>query len=74
MNQEYNSHYNDIPATTIPYWDNKCGEFFYKDNELEKTYNHFINNIKCYKPREFIVDNLSVEKCEHKLIELINNF
>jgi hypothetical protein len=28
MNQEQNSSYNNIPATTIPYWNESCGEYF----------------------------------------------
>jgi hypothetical protein len=73
MNQEYGFNYNDIPATTIPYWDERCGEFFYKADELESKYQVFISNIDNYKPRDFIIENLSIEKCEDKLLELINN-
>ena len=29
MNQEYGCNYADIFATTIPYWNEICGEFFY---------------------------------------------
>jgi glycosyltransferase involved in cell wall biosynthesis len=71
MNQEYGSNYSDIPCTTIPYWDERCGEHFYSVDELHRTFNKFINNLQNYKPREFILENLSIEKCEHKLIELI---
>jgi hypothetical protein len=73
MNQEHNSNYADIPATTIPYWDERCGEFFYHICDVENIYNKFINNIEHYKPREFILENLSMEICEKKLIETIND-
>lgn len=73
MNQECGANYNDIPATTIPYWDNTCGEVFYKSNEIENAYNKFINNIEKYKPREFILNNLSVEKCKNRMLEIIEN-
>ena len=73
MNQEYGSNYSNLPATTTSYWDNKCGELFYNINEFEVTYNKFIENINNYKPREFILENLSVDVCESKLIEFINN-
>ena len=73
MNQEYRSNYTNLPATTTSYWDNKCGELFYNINEFEVTYNKFIENINNYKPREFILENLSVDVCETKLIEFINN-
>ena len=73
MNQEYGSTYSNLPATTTSYWDNKCGELFYNVNEFEVTYNKFIENINNYKPREFILENLSVDVCETKLIDFINN-
>jgi hypothetical protein len=73
MKQEYGSRYEDIPATTVPYWDERCGEVFYDISDLENTYNKFIENIEKYKPREYISENLSMEVCEKKLIETINN-
>lgn len=73
LNQEYRSNYPDLQATTIPYWDERCGEYFYNINEFLKTYNTFINNINNYKPREFVLENLSINICENKLIQLINN-
>ena len=73
MNQEYGCNYNNIPATTIPYWDNSCGEVFYKNDEIENAYNKFINNIENYKPREFILNTLSVEKCKNRMLEIIEN-
>jgi len=71
MKQELNSNYPEIPATSIPYWDDKCGEYFYNKEELEETYNKFLNDIEKYKPREFILETLSTTKCENILIELI---
>jgi hypothetical protein len=71
MNQEYGSNYSDLQATSTSYWDSKCGEIFYSIDELENVYNKFINNIENYNPRKFIVDNLSIEACENKLIEFI---
>ena len=73
MNQEYGSNYNNIPATTIPYWDETCGEFFYDSNELNNTFENFISKLDTYKPRDFILNNLSVDICENNLIDLINH-
>jgi hypothetical protein len=72
MNQEYRSRYSDIPATTIPYWDERCGEFFYNANDLEDKFQLFVSKLDQYKPRDFIFENLSIEKCEDKLFEVIN--
>jgi hypothetical protein len=71
MNQEYNSNYKDIKATTIPYWDNRCGEYFTNFNELPNAFTTFISKLNQYKPREYITENLSFDKCKSKLIEII---
>ena len=63
MNQEEVSNFPNIEATSIPYWDQRCGEFFYKKEEFETKYNEFINKLDIYKPREYVLENLSVEKC-----------
>ena len=72
MNQEYGQSYNDIPATVIPYWDERCGEFFYKSDEFIATFNLFLSKLETYKPREFILESLTEEICEKKLIEIIS--
>ena len=71
MSQEYGSHYSDIPCTSIPYWDNRCGEYFYKKEDFKKTFDIFINNLDTYQPRRYVLDNLSVEKCGNKLLNYI---
>lgn len=71
MNQEYNLNYPDIPATTIPYWDDRCGEYFTDIQELPDVYNKFISKLNDYKPREFILEKLSMEKCEKIFIDIV---
>jgi glycosyltransferase involved in cell wall biosynthesis len=73
MNQEYGSNYDDNPATTIPYWDERCGEYFHNSTELEDTFDKFISKLETYKPREYILENLTMEICEQKFIQLIKN-
>jgi hypothetical protein len=73
MNQEYGSSYDDIPGSSIPYWDERCGEYFTDIDDLEHLHTKLLNNIHNYKPREFILENLSIEVCENKLFNLINN-
>lgn len=73
MNQEFGSNYDLIPATSIPYWDERCGEYFTDIVDLEQLHNKLLNNIHNYRPREFILENLSVDVCESKLIEMINS-
>jgi glycosyltransferase involved in cell wall biosynthesis len=73
MNQEFGQSYDDVPATTIPYWDSRCGEYFYDMNDFEEKFRLFLHNINnnTYEPREYVLENLSPEVCEKKLIELV---
>ena len=73
MNQEYGSNYHDISATSIPYWDERCGEYFYNFNEIENVFNQFITKLEIYKPRDYVLENLSIDICEEKFIHLIRN-
>jgi len=66
MSQEYGGNYSDIPCSTIPYWDETCGDYFYEKEDFEKTFDIFINKLDTYKPRQFILENLSVEKCAER--------
>lgn len=74
-NQEYpyRKEYIHIKSnvSTVPYWNSECGELFYNYTELEKGFTKFINNIDNYKPRQFILDNLSMEKCSEKWNNLL---
>ena len=73
MSQEYGSNYPDIPCTTIPYWDDRCGEYFFKANELKNTFDRFVSKLNTYQPRQYIIDNLSVESCSVKLNNMLNH-
>lgn len=75
MNQEHGSKYKDISCTTIPYWDERCGEYFYNTEDFEKTYLKFKNNIKNnkYNPREYILEYLSLNRSAEMLTNIINS-
>jgi hypothetical protein len=72
MNQEVGCNYEDIPATCLPYWDERCGETFKDVNELPGKFNKFMNSLNNYKPREYILENMSIEKCEKIFVDLVN--
>lgn len=65
MNQEIGLNYDNIPATTIPYWDERCGEYFHRQDEMERTFDLFLSKLDTYKPREYVVENLSFDACEN---------
>jgi len=71
LNQEEGVNYPNLEASSIPYWDKRCGEYFYDKSEFENKYNEFISKLGRYNPREYILDNLSVEKCSERFKELL---
>jgi transcription-repair coupling factor (superfamily II helicase) len=73
MKQEHGSTYQAIPCTSIPYWDPMCGEYFHTSDELPAAFQTFQTKLASaeYKPRQYILDNLSLEKCAEKFIALI---
>jgi glycosyltransferase involved in cell wall biosynthesis len=73
MNKEYGSSFEAIPCTSVPYWDERCGEIFYKQEEWETKFDEFISKLNTYKPREYVLENLSVEKCAEKWNSLISS-
>ena len=79
--QEYPNipFYNLVKSevSTVPYWSDDCGELFHEFSEIENKFETFIQKIDSYKPRNFILNNLSMEKCSEKwndfLLTLCNN-
>ena len=74
MSQEVGSNHPDVPCTSIPYWNEKCGEVFYKWGEFERAFNIFLKNIKNkkYNPRQFVLDELSVKPCSEKFVSYLH--
>ena len=46
MSQEEGGNSIQIHITTIPYWDERCGEYFHESDEFEKTFEKFIDNLE----------------------------
>lgn len=62
-----------VPATSIPYWSDKCGKVFYTINDLDITFSEFYDRIDQYNPREYVEKNLSFKTSVKKLMEIIND-
>ena len=75
MNQEHGQKYPNIKATTIPYWDNTCGEHFTQMSQLSDTFNTFMNklNDNAYTPRKYILENVSISKCKEKFEDVVKH-
>jgi glycosyltransferase involved in cell wall biosynthesis len=74
MNQEYRQDYPDIFATVIPYWDERCGEYFYFKEEFEEKFDIFLSKLNNYNPRNFVLENLSISICEDKFLNIMKKF
>ena len=62
----------DMFATTIPYWDTCCGAVVYSFQEFADNFHSFVSNVPTYKPRQFIVKELSLSKRAHAFLELFH--
>jgi glycosyltransferase involved in cell wall biosynthesis len=51
-----------IPASSVPYFSPECGERFDDVRDFQKTFDLFWNNLDKYEPRQFVKNNLSLEK------------
>lgn len=62
-----------VEATSIPYWDDSCGVKVATFEELKNNFSMFTNNLKKYKPRDYILENLSLDKSAKKIVEILQN-
>ena len=60
-----------VPATSIPYWDERCGEVFFNIDELDVTFSKFYAKLDEYNPKAFIKDNLSFECSVKTLLDIL---
>ncbi len=61
-----------VDATSVPYWDDTCGERFFDESEMSDTFSRFYDRIDQYCPKDFISKNLSYEQSVQKLLEILN--
>ncbi len=74
LSQEWGSQkYNNIKSRMVsnPYWDDRCGEVFYDISEFESKLELFLKKLKNYKPRDYVEENLSFEKCKEKFNSIL---
>jgi hypothetical protein len=72
MNQAFGYNCEDLPATTIPYWNDTCGEVFYNTDQIDNAYTLFMSKLYTFNPRQYILSSVSMEKCEQIFINLLH--
>jgi len=62
-----------VPASSVPYWDKKCGEKFYKKTMLSRTFTKFNKKLKEgeYDPKSYVEENLSLKRSAEILLDFI---
>ena len=60
-----------VPATSVPYWDDRCGEKFYSIDKLEETFDNFYARINDYDPKAYVKENLSFESSVKTLLDIL---
>lgn len=63
-----------IPATSVPYWDERCGVKFKNTQDFSTKLEYFLDkmNREQLTPRDYIMENLTLEKCAQHFIEILN--
>ncbi len=60
------------PVTSVPYWDHRCGEKFEGLADFSSKLTSFIERLDSFSPRQFIVENLSLEKAALEYVKIYN--
>ena len=60
-----------VPATSVPFWDGRCGEKFYSIDKLGETFDNFYARINDYDPKAYVKENLSFESTVKTLLDIL---
>jgi glycosyltransferase involved in cell wall biosynthesis len=62
------------PVTSVPYWDERCGMKFRDAAEFPEKLGQFWERLDAggFKPRDYILENLSLEKCARDYVNIVN--
>jgi hypothetical protein len=61
------------PVTSIPYWDERCGDSFERAEEVAFKWEHFWQRYLAgiFKPREYILETLTLERCAQRYLDFV---
>ncbi|ARV61246.1 glycosyltransferase [Nostocales cyanobacterium HT-58-2] len=62
------------PVSSVPYWDSRCGVKFKDMSEFPVKLEEFLDklNTQQFAPRDYIIENLSLEKCASNYLEILD--
>ena len=62
---------HECPASSVPYWDERCGEKVYSLSKKE-SFEKFLNNLNNYSPRSFILESFTLKQKAQELVHILN--
>ena len=64
----------DINASSVPFFDTRCGRKFRHMAEFGTALDQFLDALgrEDFVPRDFILENLTVEKCSRHFLDLLD--
>jgi hypothetical protein len=60
-----------LKATSIPYWDDRCGLVSTEKDSFLQNLDSMIKKYQEYRPRDYIVETLSPRVCMERLLDII---
>ncbi|MBB5395351.1 glycosyltransferase [Mucilaginibacter sp. AK015] len=60
------------PVSSVPYWDERCGVKFTSAADIEEKLGIFLGSLSSFKPRDYILENLTLEQCARKYMDIYN--
>ena len=60
-----------VPATSVPFWDERCGEKFFTVDEMGETFDNFYARINDYNPKDYVHENLSFKSSVNTLLDIL---
>jgi glycosyltransferase involved in cell wall biosynthesis len=63
----------EIPASSVPFFDDRCGLTFRNLADFPEKLDQFMDWLKAgaFQPREFILENLTLEKCAEAYVNIL---
>jgi glycosyltransferase involved in cell wall biosynthesis len=63
------------PVSSVPYWSDGCGLKFASIQDFEMKLNEFLKLYQTgvFKPREYILENLTLEKCAANYVNIVQS-
>ena len=65
----------NVPASSVPFFDTRCGEKFKEFADFEHKLDVFLNRLRRqeFEPRNYILKNLSLEQCSQRFLGILED-